>query len=564
MVATKKRAWSAFIFCSALATILFFGGCGSPGPRALLQGERFVREGEFERATEQLQTAVRLMPTNAQAFNYLGLAYHGNGQHEQAQRAYRHALTLDHKLAAAHYNLGCLYLDQNKAPQAVDELTTFTYLEPKSISGWLRLGTAQLRSSQTDAAEKTYKTILQLQPRHPDALNGLGLVQVQRKRPMDSLYNFNLALKEKPDHAPSLLNLAILSQQYLNNPILALQRYKEYLAVQPRPTNWHEVEAIVERLEARVTGATRPLPPVNPGEPRTNVTRIETQGGERPARVTNAPTSRNAVTTNATARATTNTPPRPALTNAMRTEPSLSNRVSAPLTRNDMPPPGTVSGAATNKTGVGTTARPPFEQPHPPGFLSNREPPWKYADRSTPGSGAPTQGVTAVPRYRYLSPRPGRVGNRKAAERSFTEGAHAQRAGRLVEAMAAYQRATRADPTYFEAYYNRGLAAFTSRDWTESLLAYEYALAIRPTSPDARYNFALALKQAGYLEDAQEELTKIIRSQPNDARAHLSLANLYAQQLNRSALAEQHYRRVLLLEPAHPDAVRIKAWLAGH
>src|SRR5262245_42400780 len=92
----------------ALAAVLFITGCTPAGPSALLKGERLIREGKYEQALEKLLTATQLLPKEARAWNYLGLAYQGNGQPAEAERAYRAALSQDHKLAAARYNLGCL------------------------------------------------------------------------------------------------------------------------------------------------------------------------------------------------------------------------------------------------------------------------------------------------------------------------------------------------------------------------------------------------------------------------------------------------------------------------
>src|SRR5207247_10668383 len=106
MLAIKKRGM-VLLSCLVLLAIC---GCAPPGPRALLKGERLIREGKYEQAILSLQQATRLLPKNAQAYNHLGLALHGNKQFAPALAAYRNALTLDHKLAAPHYNLGCLCL----------------------------------------------------------------------------------------------------------------------------------------------------------------------------------------------------------------------------------------------------------------------------------------------------------------------------------------------------------------------------------------------------------------------------------------------------------------------
>src|SRR5438105_2906586 len=63
-----------------LIALVIFCGCTPPGPRALLKGERLIREGKYDKAIESLQEATRLLPRNAQTYNHLGLALHGNKQ----------------------------------------------------------------------------------------------------------------------------------------------------------------------------------------------------------------------------------------------------------------------------------------------------------------------------------------------------------------------------------------------------------------------------------------------------------------------------------------------------
>jgi tetratricopeptide (TPR) repeat protein len=106
--------------------------------------------------------------------------------------------------------------------------------------------------------------------------------------------------------------------------------------------------------------------------------------------------------------------------------------------------------------------------------------------------------------------------------------------------------------------------AYRLGDFNESLPAYEMALAIQPDSTGARYNFALALKAAGYVTDAVNELKKILVSKPDDVRAHLALGNLYAQQLYDVPQARAQYLRVLQLDPANAQAADIQFWLSSN
>ena len=131
-----------------------------------------------------------------------------------------------------------------------------------------------------------------------------------------------------------------------------------------------------------------------------------------------------------------------------------------------------------------------------------------------------------------------------------------------MQAIRAYQAAVAADPTYFDACYNLGVAAQDVASWPVALRAYEGALVLKPSDPSARFNFALALEKAGYPVEAVGELEVLLGRSPGNVDAHLMAANLYDQTLGERAQARVHYARVLELSPNHPQAGAIQRWLA--
>jgi hypothetical protein len=168
------------------------------------------------------------------------------------------------------------------------------------------------------------------------------------------------------------------------------------------------------------------------------------------------------------------------------------------------------------------------------------------------------------PRYLYLSPRPPKAGDRRTASSAFGQARESEQGSRWSDAMQSYRQATELDPAWFEAQYNYGVIAYRLRNYPQALAAYEMALAIQPNSMDARYNFALALKAAGYVTDAVNELNKILETSPDEARVHLALGNIYAQQLFDPADARPHYLKVLQLNPRNPQAPDIQFWLSSN
>ena len=294
---TARRLFSLLSLAMAVALI----GCMAAGPRALLEGERLIRAGQFEPAIEQLKIATELLPQNAQAWNHLGLAYHGGGQAANAAQAYQRALVLDKNLAAPSYNLGCLLLEQGNAAAAIDQFKRFTMLQPASVDGWLKLASAQVRTRQADAAQNSYAQVLKLSPKNPEALNGAGVTELQKRKLREAVQLFNAAIASEPPYRPALFNLAVVSQQYLNNRTNALQKYREYLHQKPLPANWAAVEQVMQQLELELN------PP--PRAPLTNQL------------------AHTLSTTNQTA-ARTNVPP---ISKPLVTTPLATNKVTAQL-----------------------------------------------------------------------------------------------------------------------------------------------------------------------------------------------------------------------------------------
>ncbi len=576
-------------------------------------------QGKYPQAIEKLEAAAALLGgTNALAWNYLGVAYQHADKLAEAERAYQRALALNHDLGEVRFNLGCLWLQQNKLEAAKAEFTACTLRRPNAVEGFLKLGSVQLRLREPSAAEKSFSEALRLSPHSAEAWNGLGLARLMRGRAPEAAQSFDNALKQQPDYGPALLNLAIVSQQYLKDRQLALEKYKEYLALKPAPANADALLATVRQLEQELTPP--PAPPVR--RPATNAVAPPNPKAivSKPA-VTNVPRVLNAPKAEPVA-----SPPRPVATNLSKPSPA-ANAPKPPATSVPKPAPVVATAPPANVEvkrlpaepvlkpaqdvptapvpALGSTAAPLITtsavpasagEPKPAkrGFLQRVNPlnlfrseepaPVRPTPLGAPGSPPPSVfgspdatgamlAATSQPepapkgtpgRYAYLSPAQPQPGNRAEAERSFAQAARAQEARQLPEAVQAYRLAARQDPSLFEAQYNLGLVATEAGNLSLALTAYEYALAIQPKSLDARYNFALVLKQANYLADAINELERVSATYPNDTRAHVALGNLYAQQMRQPAKARQHYLKVLELEPQSPQAGAIRYWLAAN
>ncbi|HEX7569243.1 MAG TPA: tetratricopeptide repeat protein, partial [Verrucomicrobiae bacterium] len=227
---------------------MVISGCTPAGPRALLKGKKYLDRGDYAAAVAQFKTAAELLATNAAAWNYYGVALQRAGQPDDAVNAYHRALELDRDLFEARLNLGTLFLEQNKPGDAKAEFTACTLRRPNDATGWLKLGSAQLKLGEIVPAERSFSAVLTLKSSEAEAYNGLGLARIQRNKPREAAQFFTAAVQSRPDYAAALLNLAAVNQQYLHDNQAALENYRAYLALTPRPANWDEVNAIAIAL----------------------------------------------------------------------------------------------------------------------------------------------------------------------------------------------------------------------------------------------------------------------------------------------------------------------------
>jgi tetratricopeptide (TPR) repeat protein len=596
----------------ALALMLLFSGCTPAGPRALLKGKKYLDHGDVAAAVTQFKRATTLLATNANAWNYYGVALQRAGQADEAAVAYQNALRCDRDLVEAHFNLGLLWLDQNRPDLAKFELTTYTLRRPNDATGWLKLGFAQLHAGEIMPAERSFSTVLSLKTSEAEAYNGLGLARLQAGKTREAAQFFAASVQSRPDFAPALENLATVDLQYLHDSKAALAVYEAYLALSPRPANYNEVKAIVANLTQSDVAATVMAPAVviktsaPPMEPKPKVATIP---APRPPPVARTEpeenyTSRSEEThvNHVAPRQTTSTPaisePVPIRTQTVQIQPE-PEIVTQPKTNRPMHP--TVMTApkvtAPKPAEVATTNAAAPQEPLEVAVSDDEQPRAGFWHRlfngDKPGSAkryhaetftpipatndqiadtkpeekpveAKPQPVTSTARYAFTAPAKPVAGDRRGAEGPFTKARLAEQDENWADAEQWYQSAADTDPAWFEAQYNTGVIAHRLGAFSVALPRYELALAIQPESVDARYNFALALKAAGYPLDAAAELKKILSAHPDEVRAHLALANLCAQSLHDTPQARQHYLRVLELQPNNPQAADIRFWLSAN
>lgn len=508
--------------------------------------------------------------------------------------------------------LGAAQLRARQYDAAEKSFATALKLDPRQAEAWNGLGVSQAMRRRPREAGQSFTNALRVQADYAPALLNQAIVthQYLNDRPLAlRQYREYLALQPAPLHAAAVAEIVKALEQELSvapRPALTAHQTASASAATnkpPQPTNAPARSlattaaptpplAAPAQLTAPAQSALlaqRPTAPPIRAPAATlplEVVQLASENTTQPPRDDAQPTAAALLTAAAppsaapppTAAAPTPSPPPPEptpggalpdlpLTTPVAREtskPGLLQRLNPLNLLRSEEKPGAASLAKAAPVRSTPLPSPPVQPAAAPTLPSSpAASPSESWSREAPGV-TPLPGRFAVRRYVYLSPARPAPGDRRAALTAFDKGRQAQQAGRLREAIAAYEEAARLDPALFEARYNLGVAAQEAGELPRALSAYEHALSINPTALDARYNFALALRQAGFPRDAAEELEKVLAANPDEARAHFTLANLYAQHLHLTQPARTHYQKVLELQPGHPQAAAIRYWLAAN
>jgi tetratricopeptide (TPR) repeat protein len=94
-------------------------------------GNAYADLGQYERAIESYQQAIKLDATLSKPHNNLGLAYAALGRLAEAVHEFEEAVRLKADYADAHFNLGVAYLQSGKKEEARAEQSILAKLSPE-------------------------------------------------------------------------------------------------------------------------------------------------------------------------------------------------------------------------------------------------------------------------------------------------------------------------------------------------------------------------------------------------------------------------------------------------
>jgi tetratricopeptide (TPR) repeat protein len=136
-----------------------------------------------------------------------------------------------------------------------------------------------------------------------------------------------------------------------------------------------------------------------------------------------------------------------------------------------------------------------------------------------------------------------------------------RRAGDLVEARQALERAVLIDPTFTRARMELAEVLEESEDFPAAAAAYRELSRSSPKDVSLHFRLAVAARKAGRIDEAISEYQTAVKLDPSLSEAHYNLAVLYVREKKAPDLAAQSFQRFLELDPQSERAESVRKWL---
>lgn len=196
-------------------------------------GIAYGKAGQYAKAIDAYQQALRINSEHATAWYNLGIAYGKTGQFSKAIEAYQQALRINPGLSAAWHNLGNAYGNVGQSSNAIEAYQQALRINSEDADTWHNLGVEYDNSGQFARAIEAYQQALRIDPDIAEAwYKRIGDAYVKSEQPTKAIEAYRQALRINPESAEVWLNLGIAygkDGQFAK----AIEAYQQALRINP-------------------------------------------------------------------------------------------------------------------------------------------------------------------------------------------------------------------------------------------------------------------------------------------------------------------------------------------
>jgi tetratricopeptide (TPR) repeat protein len=155
----------------------------------------YLSQGEFDKALEELEQFVSLNPYNPNAYQNLGYALLRKGRFNEALEALKRAVKLGGKNAEVLNNIAYTYWQAGDIQKAITEYKNAIKMDPNFYMAHFNLGQLYLQNRYVDQAFTEFQEVERLKPDYYPVYYNLGMVYAYRGMKDKAIEELQLFLK---------------------------------------------------------------------------------------------------------------------------------------------------------------------------------------------------------------------------------------------------------------------------------------------------------------------------------------------------------------------------------
>jgi tetratricopeptide (TPR) repeat protein len=207
---------------------------------ASIANQHFIQT-YWDRAIENFQRVLELMPDSLETYADLGLCYLRKNQPERAIKIIEEGLKISANSPALQHLLGHAYAQANQWRNAIIAYKKAVQLAPKQPEVWYNMGLAYEKMGAAGQAEAAFQMAIELKPDYTNAQLALGNLYLEQQKPDEAIRLYREALKHDPNLVAAYYNLgrAFYEKKDLDNAIAA---YQKAVKLNPKHAGaWHNL-----------------------------------------------------------------------------------------------------------------------------------------------------------------------------------------------------------------------------------------------------------------------------------------------------------------------------------
>jgi Flp pilus assembly protein TadD len=146
------------------------------------RGFAYNRKGDYDRAIQDYNEAIRLNPNEAFAYDARGRAYRNKGDYDHAIQDYSEAIHLNPNLKYVYNNRGEAYDHKGDYDRAIQNYNEAIRLNPDDTTVYTNRGRAYFLQSSLSAAVADFEHVIAAAPSSSTALEAALMLHVAMKR----------------------------------------------------------------------------------------------------------------------------------------------------------------------------------------------------------------------------------------------------------------------------------------------------------------------------------------------------------------------------------------------